>query len=172
MQIEMRPIGSIRPYDNNPRLNDPAVDAVAASIKALIADRWHGGSCKIPSSATQALTAGESGRYTRRQLHHGLRDLQRASFPPALGEMPGDPGLPVRPPGAHPAYPMDTPIPGSATHVGHQRGASMSVTAANTPAPAAACQRTEPALRASTRKVAWKASSASCALPRIRRQAP
>ena len=35
MQIEMRPIGSIRPYDNNPRLNDPAVDAVAASIKAF-----------------------------------------------------------------------------------------------------------------------------------------
>jgi DNA modification methylase len=35
MQIEMRPIGSIRPYDNNPRLNDPAVDAVAASITAF-----------------------------------------------------------------------------------------------------------------------------------------
>jgi DNA modification methylase len=33
MKVEMRPIGSIRPYDNNPRLNDAAVDAVAASIK-------------------------------------------------------------------------------------------------------------------------------------------
>jgi DNA modification methylase len=33
MNIEMRPIASIRPYDNNPRLNDAAVDAVAASIK-------------------------------------------------------------------------------------------------------------------------------------------
>src|SRR5450432_4553233 len=33
MQVEMRPIGSIRPYENNPRLNDAAVDAVAASIK-------------------------------------------------------------------------------------------------------------------------------------------
>jgi DNA modification methylase len=33
MQIEMRPIASIRPYANNPRLNDAAVDAVAASIK-------------------------------------------------------------------------------------------------------------------------------------------
>jgi DNA modification methylase len=33
MNIEMRPIASIRPYDNNPRLNDSAVDAVAASIK-------------------------------------------------------------------------------------------------------------------------------------------
>jgi site-specific DNA-methyltransferase (adenine-specific) len=33
MQIEMRPITSIRPYENNPRLNDAAVDAVAASIE-------------------------------------------------------------------------------------------------------------------------------------------
>ena len=29
MNIEMRPITSIRPYENNPRLNDAAVDAVA-----------------------------------------------------------------------------------------------------------------------------------------------
>jgi DNA modification methylase len=33
MLVEMRPITSIRPYDKNPRINDPAVDAVAASIK-------------------------------------------------------------------------------------------------------------------------------------------
>jgi DNA modification methylase len=33
MQIELRPLASIIPYANNPRLNDPAVDAVAASIK-------------------------------------------------------------------------------------------------------------------------------------------
>ena len=33
MLIEERPLASIRPYDNNPRLNDPGVDAVAASIK-------------------------------------------------------------------------------------------------------------------------------------------
>ena len=33
MHVEMRPIASIRPYDNNPRLNDAAVDAVAASIR-------------------------------------------------------------------------------------------------------------------------------------------
>ncbi|HEV3079034.1 MAG TPA: ParB N-terminal domain-containing protein, partial [Gemmataceae bacterium] len=33
MQVELRPITSIRPYENNPRLNDEAVDAVAASIK-------------------------------------------------------------------------------------------------------------------------------------------
>jgi len=33
MQIELRPIASIRPYENNPRINDQAVDAVAASIR-------------------------------------------------------------------------------------------------------------------------------------------
>ncbi len=38
MEVEMRPIGSIRPYENNPRLNDEAVDAVAASIPDE--ERW------------------------------------------------------------------------------------------------------------------------------------
>ena len=33
MLVEMRPIDSIRPYENNPRQNDAAVDAVAASIR-------------------------------------------------------------------------------------------------------------------------------------------
>src|SRR5437762_3196195 len=33
MHVELRAITSIRPYDKNPRINDPAVDAVAASIK-------------------------------------------------------------------------------------------------------------------------------------------
>ena len=33
MQVEMRSIGSIKPYENNPRLNDAGVDAVAASIR-------------------------------------------------------------------------------------------------------------------------------------------
>lgn len=33
MLVELRPIGDIRPYHNNPRQNDAAVDAVAASIK-------------------------------------------------------------------------------------------------------------------------------------------
>lgn len=33
MQVELRPIGSIKPYENNPRLNDAGVDAVAASIR-------------------------------------------------------------------------------------------------------------------------------------------
>jgi DNA modification methylase len=33
MHVEMRPITSIRPYDHNPRHNDAAVDAVAASIR-------------------------------------------------------------------------------------------------------------------------------------------
>jgi site-specific DNA-methyltransferase (adenine-specific) len=35
MQIQMHDITKIKPYDNNPRLNDDAVDAVAASIKAF-----------------------------------------------------------------------------------------------------------------------------------------
>jgi DNA modification methylase len=33
MQVEMRPITAVRPYENNPRQNDAAVDAVAASIR-------------------------------------------------------------------------------------------------------------------------------------------
>src|SRR5258708_33457379 len=33
MQIEHRPLASIRPYENNPRLNDDAVEAVARSIR-------------------------------------------------------------------------------------------------------------------------------------------
>ena len=33
MQIEMRAVASIIPYENNPRINDAAVDAVAASIR-------------------------------------------------------------------------------------------------------------------------------------------
>src|SRR5450631_3526468 len=33
MHIEMRPISSIKPYENNPRINEAAVDAVAASIR-------------------------------------------------------------------------------------------------------------------------------------------
>src|SRR5712692_1417449 len=33
MQVELRPIGTIRPYENNPRINDQAVDVVAASIR-------------------------------------------------------------------------------------------------------------------------------------------
>ena len=33
MQIINKPIGELKPYKNNPRINDKAVDAVAASIK-------------------------------------------------------------------------------------------------------------------------------------------
>src|SRR5262249_41707907 len=35
MHVEMRPIRSVKPYDQNPRVNDAAVDAVAASIRAF-----------------------------------------------------------------------------------------------------------------------------------------
>ena len=37
MNVEMRPIDSIRPYENNPRQNDAAVDAVVASGRAMAA---------------------------------------------------------------------------------------------------------------------------------------
>ncbi|MEX2172209.1 MAG: DNA modification methylase [Pirellulales bacterium] len=33
MKIELRPINSIKPYENNPRINDSAVDAVVKSLK-------------------------------------------------------------------------------------------------------------------------------------------
>lgn len=33
MKISLRPLASITPYDRNPRNNDAAVDAVAASIR-------------------------------------------------------------------------------------------------------------------------------------------
>jgi ParB-like chromosome segregation protein Spo0J len=33
MHVELRPLSSIRPYENNPRENDSAVGAVAASIR-------------------------------------------------------------------------------------------------------------------------------------------
>ena|SRR5205807_500530 len=33
MHVELRPLASIRPYERNPRVNDQAVDAVAASIR-------------------------------------------------------------------------------------------------------------------------------------------
>ena len=35
MHVEMRPLDSIKPYENNPRHNDAAVEAVAASMKAF-----------------------------------------------------------------------------------------------------------------------------------------
>jgi ParB-like chromosome segregation protein Spo0J len=35
MQVEMRPIASIRPYESNPRLHDAAVDTAAAWTRQL-----------------------------------------------------------------------------------------------------------------------------------------
>jgi DNA modification methylase len=35
MEVEERPVGSIKPYENNPRLNEAGVDAVAASIRSF-----------------------------------------------------------------------------------------------------------------------------------------
>src|SRR5262245_22913896 len=33
MKVELWPVSRVKPYENNPRLNDDAVDAVAASLK-------------------------------------------------------------------------------------------------------------------------------------------
>lgn len=33
MEVELRNIDAIRPYQGNPRINDKAVDAVAASLR-------------------------------------------------------------------------------------------------------------------------------------------
>jgi len=33
MKVQLRDIGEIRPYEKNPRINDQAVDAVAASLR-------------------------------------------------------------------------------------------------------------------------------------------
>lgn len=33
MKIDLRPIAAVKSYEHNPRLNDDAVDAVAASIR-------------------------------------------------------------------------------------------------------------------------------------------
>src|SRR5262249_59708224 len=35
MHVELRPLASIKPYEKNPRMNDAAVDAVAASIRSF-----------------------------------------------------------------------------------------------------------------------------------------
>src|SRR6516162_4753081 len=35
MHIELRSLAEIKPYHNNPRVNEPGVDAVAASIQAF-----------------------------------------------------------------------------------------------------------------------------------------
>ena len=32
MKVELKPIDDIKPYESNPRINDSAVDAVAASL--------------------------------------------------------------------------------------------------------------------------------------------
>ena len=34
MQVVMKPLGEIHPYENNPRINDKAAEAVAKSIEA------------------------------------------------------------------------------------------------------------------------------------------
>lgn len=56
MKIEMRPIGQIKPYPQNPRVNDAAVDAVVASLKefgwrqAIVVDGETSSSSVIPGT--------------------------------------------------------------------------------------------------------------------------
>ncbi len=81
MQIEMRPLADIKPYEQNPRINDAAVDAVAESIRrfgfrqAIVVD---GDGCWIWAGATNGrygtLWVGKSRRYAHRHsyaIHKG-----------------------------------------------------------------------------------------------------
>jgi len=61
MQIELRDIGKITPYEKNPRLNDDAVDAVAASIEGAV----------LPG--TQEVVAPKRERIKLSDLRHSRR---------------------------------------------------------------------------------------------------
>jgi DNA modification methylase len=83
MHIELRPIDSITPYDQHPRLNDGAVDAVAKSLKefgfrqAIVVDtdgvivvghtRWKAakllGMSTVPVHVAKELTAAQARAY-------------------------------------------------------------------------------------------------------------
>ena len=83
MQIELRPIADIKPYDRNPRHNDNAVDAVASSIRAygfrqpIVVDadgvivvghtRWKAaqklGLAQVPVHVATELTAAQAKAY-------------------------------------------------------------------------------------------------------------
>ena len=83
LAVELRPTASITPYARNPRVNDPAVDAVAASIRefgfrqAIVIDaagvivvghtRWKAarklGLAKVPVHVARDLTATQAKAY-------------------------------------------------------------------------------------------------------------
>ena len=47
INISMRRINELKPYEKNPRKNDSAVDAVAASIKEFGWEKFSGGKAKL-----------------------------------------------------------------------------------------------------------------------------
>jgi len=83
MKIEMRPLTDVKPYDKNPRVNDPAVDAVARSItefgfrQPIVVDehgvivvghtRWKAAQClglaEVPVHVAGDLTAEQARAY-------------------------------------------------------------------------------------------------------------
>ena len=73
MQVELRDITKIKPYANNPRLNDDAIDAVAESIRAfgfrqpIVVDekRHHRGRHALQGSSEAGPGAGPSARRPR-----------------------------------------------------------------------------------------------------------
>ncbi|MBP3954758.1 ParB N-terminal domain-containing protein [Gemmata sp. G18] len=67
MDVEMRPVGSIRPYENNPRTNDGAVGAVVASIRAF------GWRVPIVVDESDVIIAGHTRYKAARQL--GLTEV-------------------------------------------------------------------------------------------------
>ena len=78
MKIELRKIADIFPYENNPRLNDAAVDAVARSIQEfgfrqpVVVTRWC--DCLRP----HALEGREKARARKGPCPCGYRTNARA----------------------------------------------------------------------------------------------
>jgi hypothetical protein len=67
MQMEMRSIDSIQPYDKNPRCHDQAIDAVAASLREFGFRQCHE---RRESSASQnGRYLANAGRNASAQLH-------------------------------------------------------------------------------------------------------
>jgi hypothetical protein len=82
MQIELGPIDRVKPYDRNPRLNDAAVDAVAASLREF---GWRQPVLASRLSVRQAQFNAAGWATT------DLRHSRRVSRCPVLDETNGEP---------------------------------------------------------------------------------
>ncbi|MDI1342833.1 MAG: ParB N-terminal domain-containing protein [Pseudolabrys sp.] len=71
MNIELRPTASIRPYENNPRDNDEAVPAVAASIREF--------GFKVPIAVTATSGILDPRHGTTAAVLHWIPPRARAS---------------------------------------------------------------------------------------------